>query len=111
MSTRAAAVTLVLHLMTIGAFAPAAVAERIDFTGTLKGTEEVPPVETEAQGEAEAHYDTETRHLSWTIVYSGLSGPATGVHFHGPARPRHSADLELPVMQALESPIEGEADL
>ena len=71
----------------------------------------MPPVETEAQGEAVAHYDTETRHLSWTIIYSGLSGPATGVHFHGPARPGHSADLELPVLQPLESPIEGEADL
>ena len=36
-------------------------------------------------GTADLTYDPATRVLTWNLNYSGLSGPATMVHFHGPA--------------------------
>lgn len=64
---------------------PPAMAETVNFTAALEGSEEVPPVETSGVGTAEATYDTETKKLTWNITYSDLTGPATGAHFHGPA--------------------------
>jgi hypothetical protein len=55
------------------------------FKVTLTGARQVPPVETAATGTAELTYDPATRVLTWTLSYSGLSGPATMAHFHGPA--------------------------
>jgi CHRD domain len=40
----------------------------------------VPPVETAATGTAELTYDPATRVLTWTLNYSGLSGPTTMAH-------------------------------
>ncbi len=40
---------------------------------------------TSARGAAEFVYDPETRTVKWVVTYSGLSGPATMAHFHGPA--------------------------
>src|SRR5258706_3354758 len=59
----------------------------------LSGMDEVPPVQSAGSGVAEFVYDPETRTVKWVVTYSGLSGPATMAHFHGPATPGTKAPL------------------
>jgi hypothetical protein len=80
----------------------------------LTGAEQVPPVQTTGTGTADITYDSATREIKWTVTYSGLSGPATMAHFHGPA----AAGKNGPVVVWLSkqgspapSPFEGQATL
>lgn len=83
----------------VGFLAAASVglAEEMKFKAELKGSEEVPPVETSATGTADITYDTESKNLSWTIEQSGLSGDVTAAHFHGPAAPGENAPPVVPI--------------
>jgi hypothetical protein len=49
--------------------------------------------------------------LTWTVDYSGLSGPATAAHIHGPADPGANAGIVIPFTGNLASPIKGSATL
>jgi len=79
-------------------------------SATLTGAEEVPPVETAATGAADITWNADTKELSWVIEFSGLSGPATAAHFHGPAAPGENAGPVITI-EDLESPSEGSATL
>ena len=57
----------------------------VSFKVALTGAQQVPPVQTGANGTADLSYDPATRLLTWSVTYNGLSGPATMAHFHGPA--------------------------
>ena len=80
-------------------------------TTRLSGASEVPPVMSSASGTVEATLNKQTSELSWTVTYSGLSGPATGAHFHGPAMPGANAGVVVPITGSLTSPIRGVASL
>ena len=54
-------------------------------TASLSGASEVPAVMGPATGSVDASLNSATNLLTWTVTYSGLSGPATAGHFHGPA--------------------------
>jgi hypothetical protein len=54
--------------------------------------------------------DTSAKKLSWKGAYSGLSGPATAAHFHGPAPKGQNAGVVVPV-GAAKSPVRGSATL
>lgn len=73
-------------IIFFAAHASPAFAGKTSFTADLKGTSEVPATDSTASRKADATYDDSTESLTWTITYSGLSGPATAAHFHGPAR-------------------------
>ena len=88
----------------------AAFSEEMKFTAELKGSEEIPPVESTASGTTTATYDTETKKLSWTLEYTGLSSDATAAHFHGPADPGANAGPVVPIAD-FASGSEGSADL
>ncbi|MEX1082700.1 MAG: CHRD domain-containing protein [Xanthobacteraceae bacterium] len=77
----------------------------------LKGSAEVPPVQTKGSGNAEVTYDTATKKLSWTVNYSGLGGPATAAHFHGPAEAGKNAGVAVPIPNQGTSPVKGSATL
>ena len=77
----------------------------------LSGTNEVPSVPTNGNGTAEVNYDKQTRVMAWTISYSGLTGPATAAHFHGPAAISENAGVVVPLTGSLASPITGSATL
>lgn len=79
------------------AAASAGLAEEMKFEAELKGSEEVPPVETSATGTADVTYDTESKNLTWTIEHSGLSGDVAAAHFHGPAAPGENAPPMVPI--------------
>lgn len=80
------------------------------FSGAMNAASEVPPNMTRGSGLAEAWLNRDTNVLKYKITYSGLSGPATGAHFHGPAAAGANAGVVLPFANAA-SPIEGQATL
>ena len=59
---------------------------------------------------AEAWLNKDSNVLKWKITYSGLSGPATMAHFHGPAMAGANAGVVIPFNNPA-SPIEGQATL
>ena len=92
------------------AFASPSYAETVQFKADLKGSAEVPPNQTTGSGTVTAKYDTSTKQLTWNGSYSGLTGPATAAHFHGPAEPGKNAGVALPITPAT-SPLHGSATL
>ena len=78
---------------------------------SLSGGNEVPPVKSAASGRAEVGFDSQTNQITWTVTYSGLSGPATAAHFHGPAAGGQNAGVVLPITGGLMSPITGSATI
>lgn len=78
-------------------------------TAQLSGAQEVPPNDKPGRGTAEVQYNRDTGVLRWTVSYSGMSGPVTGAHFHGPAGPTANAGIVVPFSNVNASPIVGEA--
>lgn len=103
----AAACTLAIAL------AGSASAEMVNLKAALDGKSEVPANDSKASGSVTATFDTATKKLTWKGSYSGLSGPATAAHFHGPAEPGKNAGVALPIFAgaAAKTPFEGEATL
>jgi hypothetical protein len=100
-----------LALAAFLATAPAAFAETINYNVALKAGNEVPPNASTATGTLTATYDTATKKLDYTANYTGLTGPATMAHFHGPAEPGKNAPVVVPVVGSVASPIKGSATL
>lgn len=59
--------------------------ETMQFKADLRGTAEVPSNQTTGRGTVTATFDSTTKQLSWNGDYSGLAGPASAGHIHGPA--------------------------
>ena len=98
-------------IVAIGLFAAGgAQAATAHFTAVLKGADEVPANATTGTGEVTATLDTDTKTFDYSATYSGLSGPGTMAHFHGPAAPGANAPPAVPVMNAA-NPIKGTAKL
>jgi hypothetical protein len=87
-----------------------ALAEETKFMAMLTGAEETPPNDSAGTGTANITWNSDTKELRWSIEFSGLSGPATAAHFHGPADPGVKAGVGVPIT-GLESPSEGSAAL
>jgi hypothetical protein len=80
----------------------------------LSGAQQVPPVQTSGSGTATLTYDPATRHLTWTVTYTGLSGDPTMAHFHGPAAAGKNAGVLIWISKQgtpPTSPITGEITL
>jgi hypothetical protein len=91
------------------AFAGPAVADKMK--ATLDGKAQVPPNTSAGTGTADLDYDPASKKLSWKLSYSGLSGPATAAHFHGPAEAGKTAGVAVAIPNATASPVEGSATL
>jgi hypothetical protein len=90
--------------------AGAANADAQKYVAHLTAGAEVPPTTTAAKGDITAVLDIDTGELSYTVTFSGLSGPATAADFHGPA----GKAAEAPVVAAgagTTSPISGTVKL
>jgi len=92
------------------AWSGAASAETIQLHAMLTASAEVASSATPPTGEATATYDTETKLFTYQASYSGLSGPATAAHFHGPAEPGANAPPVVPIDNPA-SPMSGSATL
>ncbi len=114
-ASRRGAIALVASAGLFAALAPTmAVAAPVSFTVPLTGAEQSPPVTTSGSGAAEITYDPATRVVTWSVRYSGLSGPATMAHFHGPAAAGANASVTVWLSKQgaeVASPIRGEATL
>ena len=100
-----------LVFVAIGATtAPALAASTVTYTATLSGSEEVPPTTSKGIGTADVTYDTGMKKLTWKVTFSGLTGPATAAHFHGPAAHGANADVAAPI-PGTTSPLTGSATL
>ncbi|MEH2502744.1 hypothetical protein V1290_001555 [Bradyrhizobium sp. AZCC 1578] len=107
MSNKTMLVTLALGAAI--AFAGSASADKMK--ATLDGKSQVPPNTSTAKGTADIDYDPASKKLSWKLSYSGLSGPATAAHFHGPAEAGKNAGVAVAIPNATSSPVEGSATL
>lgn len=84
------------------------------FKATLNGTSEVPPTTSGGTGTATVTYDAGTKMVTWQGNFSGLSGPATAAHIHGPAEAGKNAGVIVPLSQKdvpFTSPFMGSATL
>lgn len=96
--------------MTLGSV-PSVRAETLSYKIALKSANEVPPNTSGGSGTADVTYDTQTKKLTWKVSYSGLTGPATAAHFHGPAEPGKNAGVMVQIQNITTSPAEGSATL
>ena len=92
-------------------FANVVVAAEIPLVSQLSGAQEVPAVQSAGKGQLLATLDTATSQLRWKVAYSGLSGPVTAGHFHGPAGKMENAAVAVGFKGNMDSPITGEATL
>jgi len=83
-------------LFTLGACAAPA-GNSVGVSATLSSAAEVPPNQSAATGTLQGSYDKSSKLLKWKLVYSGLSGPATMAHFHGPALAGENAGVVVPL--------------
>jgi hypothetical protein len=101
-------------LSMIAAFAIAlpglAQAEMVHFTAHLTSDKEVPPNNSTGSGDAMATLDTNAKTLTYSVTYSGLTGPAIMAHIHGPASPGANAPVLFPFANPA-SPIAGSITL
>ena len=84
------------------------------FKADMNGASEVPPTTTSGKGTVTATYDPATKVLTWEGNFSGLTGPATAAHFHGPAEVGKNAAPAVWISekgQNLTSPFKGTATL
>ena len=88
----------------------------INLTATLDTAQEIPAptgVPAGAGGSAHVAYDPDTNTLGWMIEWDDLSGPATGMHFHGPAGFGETAGVQVNVgnISGLSSPSIGSTQI
>ncbi|HEY3888133.1 MAG TPA: CHRD domain-containing protein [Caulobacteraceae bacterium] len=106
MYVRAMAATAALVVLSAGG----AHAALFNVSATLKGASEVPANTTTGTGTVSATLDTGTKSFSYSVRYSGLTGPAIAAHFHGPAAPGANAPPIITIAN-LTSPILGTTSL
>ena len=86
-------------------------ANMVALSTQLRASSEVPPNASQGTGSVDAMLNKETNLLRWKVSYSGLSGPATAGHFHGPAAAGANAGVVVPWSSTMTSPMEGSATL
>lgn len=85
---------LPLGAVVLLAFSTAAAAKNVTLSGSFAGEN---GATNQPAGKVDATLDTNTHKLTYTIDYSGLSGPVTVAHFHGPAKPGVAAGVLTPI--------------
>lgn len=83
----------------------------VAFSTQLRAGNEVPANASQGTGSVDAMLNKDTNLLRWKVNYSGLSGPATAGHFHGPAAAGANAGVVVPWSGPMASPLEGSATL
>lgn len=98
-------------------FASRSQAATTTYKADLKASTEVPPNSSTGTGSVTVTFDSATKKISWNGTYSGLTGPATAAHIHGPAEPGKNAGVVLWISDhdtkahPFPSPFEGSATL
>ncbi len=98
-------------VFALAACSTAPTAKMVAFKAALSGSNEIPPVMTAGSGMVTANFNPATNLLTWNLNYTGLSGPATAGHFHGPATAAQNAGVALGFNNPITSPQSGQATL
>lgn len=97
---------------TLAACSHVGLSSKVDnYSATMSGAQEVPPVTTSGAGAAEVQLNKDTHVLTWKVTYSGLSGPAVAGHMHGPAAAGQNAGVLVPFTNVGSQPITGQATI
>lgn len=78
-------------------FVTTASAATVTYTARLSGRSEVPKTDSKGTGKLDATFDTQTKALAYTLTFTGLTGPATAAHIHGPATRAQNAGVVVPI--------------
>ena len=109
---RSLSLTLLASVLALGACAaPPVASSSVAISAKLAGSSEVPANASAGTGALEASFDKQTLLLTWSVSYSGLSGPVKAGHFHGPAVAGQNAGVALGFSGSMDSPIKGSATL
>ena len=105
-------ITVAFAAALLIAFASPAHAERVRMSANLGGVKEIPPVESGGTATATVWFDKDTGLVTWDVYWSGLSGPPTAAHFHGPASRYAKAGVQVDLGgNGFVSPFRGSAHL
>ena len=83
----------------------------VAFTTQMRGANEVPANASPGTGSVDAVLNKDNNLFRWKVNYSGLTGPATAGHFHGPAAVGANAGVVVPWTGGMSSAMEGSATL
>lgn len=106
-----AAITVVALAAMTGCGMMSRQSNLVAFSTQLRGANEVPAVASQGSGSVDAVLNKDTNLFRWKINYTGLTGPATAGHFHGPAAIGVNAGVVVPWSSPMRSPMEGSATL
>ncbi|HVI49253.1 MAG TPA: CHRD domain-containing protein [Chitinophaga sp.] len=67
----------------------------MNVNASLSGAQETPPNTVGGTGSLTGTYDPSTYKITYTLTWTGLTGDATGMHFHGPAAVGQSAAVQV----------------
>ncbi|HZP69254.1 MAG TPA: CHRD domain-containing protein [Pseudolabrys sp.] len=87
-----------------------AMAAMVNLKADLRASNEVPPVDSKANGSVTATFDTASKQLTWKGSVSGLTGPATAAHFHA-GEAGKNGPVVVPITGADKGSFEGKATL
>jgi len=82
-----------------------ALAEIIRFHANLSAPDAGKATASRGVGQAFVILDTDSKTMSWRIIYAGLSGRVTGVRFNVPPEPGAALDAAMGYRGPLTSPI------
>ncbi|MEO7106750.1 MAG: CHRD domain-containing protein [Rhodoferax sp.] len=77
----------------------------------LSSANEVPANTSAGTGMLDGSFNKDTNVLTWTVNYSGMTGPVAMGHFHGPAMAGTNAGVVVAFSGSMDSPIKGSATL
>nr|MDP2192365.1 CHRD domain-containing protein [Rhodoferax sp.] len=111
LAVRAVLATTVVAFAMVGCSVLQPDAHLAAFSTQMTGLNQIPRVNTPATGRVDALLDKNTLLFRWKLSFTGLSGPATAGHFHGPAAIGANANTTLPFKNPIKSPLDGRAML
>lgn len=79
-----------------GAALSASAQQAITYKAHLTAKDEVPPNASSGTGDGTFTLNPTTKELTWDVTFSGLTGPATAAHIHGPAAAGANAGVLVP---------------
>jgi hypothetical protein len=70
--------------------------QAVVYKAHLTAKDEVPPNASTGTGDGTFTLNPATKDLTWVVTFTGLSGPATAAHIHGPAAAGVNAGVVVP---------------
>ncbi len=97
--------------LSLAACSAAMMGNTTAISAKLSSANEVPVNGSAGTGMLDASFNKDTNELTWTVSYSGMTGPVAAGHFHGPAMAGANAGVALGFSGSMDSPIKGSATL